>query len=353
MASTNLSGLIVPEVFNQYASEESVRLDRLIQSGIVSPEPALNSFIARGGEIHHVPFWKHWDDADNIGTADSTLIVPAARAAAQQKVVIVRRNLSYGSYDLVKWVAGSDPLGEAVAQAAENVMTRRQEMVMSMFVGQMENGSTAGDNNNSFVAADYLIDRRLNNATATPTAPTAATPQVYNLSATTVIDAKASLGDAGTKLGAVIMHSTVYYNLERQELISFLVQSRDIGFGTFQGLSVIVDDLATVYHVGTGSDTGATNFNRHTQYVTFFAGSGLVRNASSGITSVVDRDERAGTGSGEEALIVRRQEIYATEGFSYENASVAPTNTIFETKATWTAVYERKNIPFVAVLTTG
>jgi len=165
-----------------------------------------------------------------------------------------------------------------------------------------------------------------------------------------VARAKALLGDQGEKLTAMAVHSNVYYDLLERNVIDRIYDDGgnadtaaasgsttrafdNPSFGSFMGLRVIVSD-----------DIPTTGSGASTEYSTFFFTQGaVVTGEQAPIRTQTDRDILAL----EEAMAVDLHYIYHPVGLKYAVSTVNPNRTVLETVASWSKVYENKNIGIV------
>ena len=68
MAKVRISDVVVPEVFNPYVLEQSVKLDTLIASGIVSNGIG-GLDLSGGGFLFKMPFWLNLRNSGMTGSA--------------------------------------------------------------------------------------------------------------------------------------------------------------------------------------------------------------------------------------------------------------------------------------------
>lgn len=155
------------------------------------------------------------------------------------------------------------------------------------------------------------------------------------INGTSFIDAKTKLGDASDKLTAVAMHSTVFAELEKQNLIQYIPNSQGVvDFPSYLGRKVIVDD-------GCPKDGDV--------YTTYLFGQGAIGegNGAAPVPTETDRDSLAG----EDILINRQHFLLHPRGVKFTDSSVAkksPSNAELANQANWNRVYENKNIRIVA-----
>lgn len=153
------------------------------------------------------------------------------------------------------------------------------------------------------------------------------------------------MGDNASGLAMLLMHSRLYSNLQKQNLIDYIPNSEGkINFPTYLGYRVVVDDgcpfVSSVYH-------------------TYLVGSGAFGWAEVpvDVPSETFRYPSQGNGAGVEELWTRRQFVMHPYGFDWTDSSVAgefPTFAELRTTANWDRKYaERKQIQMALLLTTG
>jgi hypothetical protein len=164
------------------------------------------------------------------------------------------------------------------------------------------------------------------------------------ITAEDIIDAAALMGDADDRLQAIVMHSKVYAQLAKLNLIDFIPDARgEVRFPTYLGYQVIRDDDCTL---------AAGTPDRATTYLVardaFAWGESAAR-----VPVEIDRKPAAGDGGGVEELWTRRQFCLHPYGYAWTSASMvgqSPTNAELANAANWTRVAtERKQVGITAV----
>ena len=224
----------------------------------------------------------------------------------------------------------------AIAQKmAAYVNNQKQKDLFSCLTGAF---GSINANSSSSALFDLCIDSESSDS------PTTLSPRH-------VAKAQSLLGDQGSKLTAVAMHSKVYYDLVERQAIDRIYDNTgapdtDATSGTtasafpgttsiptFMGLRVIVsDDVPTT---GSGSSTEYSTF--------FFTQGAVVTGEQAPIRTQTDRDILAL----EEAMAVDLHYIYHPVGINYAVSTVNPTRSVLETVGSWSKVYETKNIGIV------
>lgn len=329
MAKTQISDVIVPEVFNPYVVERTAELSALRRSGIVQPNEELNRLAMSGGKLVNMPYWNDLSGADEI-LSDSGALTPAKIDADQDIAVLLMRGKAWSANDLAKALSGDDPMGTVGDLVAEYWARREQDTLISILTGVFADNTA---NDASDLVNDVAIEDGDNAADANL------------IGADQVIDTATLLGDAAGRLTALAVHSAVYARMQKQNLIDFEpTNTQNIGWGTYLGKTVIVDDRCP-------REAGGTSGFKYTTYLFGVGAIGLGEGAAP-VPTETDRDSLAG----DDILINRRHYLLHPRGIAFQSASVAgssPTNTELEAAANWDRVYTQKNIRLAALITNG
>lgn len=330
MAATKVADIIVPEVFQPYVINRTAELSALYQSGIIVADPEITQLAQNGGVTAHMPFFTDLTGADEV-LADNAALTPTNIGTAQDICALHNRGKAWGSNQLAKWLSGADPMRAIGDLVAAYWARRGQATLISSLKGVFAAASMSG--NLHSVASESVAGQ---NASTT----------FFN--ASTFIDALGKLGDAERLLTAVAMHSVVYRNLKKLNLIEFIKDSQaDEAIPFYQGKRVIVDD-------GMPTRAGTTD---GTVYRSYLFGAGAVGSGRALLDSneavETDRDSLAG----EDYLINRTRFIMHPRGVKWVGTPAAngksPANSDLETGTNWTRVYENKQIRMVAFDTNG
>lgn len=312
MASTKISDIIVPEVFNPYVVQRTAELSKLVQSGIIVPDPELDKLATSGGKLINMPYFKDLDGDDEVLSDDSALTVNSIKSG-KDVAALLMRGKAWGVNDLAKALSGADPM-KAIGDLVAGYWARmKQKTLIATLKGVFAAAS---------MAANVYDISALEGDTA-------------KISGKEFIVAKNKLGDNSEKLTAVAMHSATFTALEQQNLIQYLPNSEGVvEFPTYMGKRVIVDDGCPV-------ETDV--------YTTYLFGQGAIGegNGQAPVPTETDRDSLAG----EDILINRQHFILHPRGVKFTNASVtgdSPSNAELATKENWERVYDPKQIRIVA-----
>lgn len=313
MATTRISDVIVPSVFDPYVQNRTMELSAIYQSGIAQNDATFDGLASSAGRTINMPYWNDLSGQSQV-LSDSAALVPDKITAGQDVAVILRRGNAWSSNDLAANLAGSDPM-RAIGDMVAGYWARdMQKTLLSTLKGVFSSASMSAN------VSDI----------------SALTGGAEKISASAFIDAAYRLGDAQDQLTAVIMHSAVMAALAKQNLIQFVQPSGEsTSVPTYLGKRVIVDDGCPV-----SSGT----------YTTYLFGQGAIALGNGnpvGFTATeTDRDSLAGV----DYLINRKTLIMHPRGVAFQSAAVAgaaPSNAELETATNWNRVYDAKKVKIV------
>lgn len=341
---TQIADVVVPSIFTPYAQQITEEKARLVQSGAVVRDAALDALLAGGGLTFNAPSFKDLDSSDServstdsiparytSGVADPD---PFKIGTATEIAVRLNRNASWASADLATLLAGKDPL-EAIASRVGYYWARRQQAV---FVAIMK-GIFA---NNASVTDSFHVQ----NDMTKDVSGGGFVDGVTNFSAEALLDACQTMGDSQDSLGMVMVHSIVYNRMQKNNLIDFIPDSQGvINIPTFLGRMVIVDDTMPF-------SSGV--------YESWLFGPGAVRwgVGTPRIPTEIDRLPGAGNGGGAETLYNRVEWTLHPAGHAYIGTapnggpSNAATSNNLAAAGSWKRVFpERKQIKIARLIT--
>ena len=336
MATTQIADVIVPEVFTPYVEEQSNKADRLVRSQAVVVSDAISGMLSGGGATFNVPSFNpitNPDDDYAVSNDDPTSIATPAKLTARTQVAVrLEMNKSWASADLAAALAGTDPMAAAAMKLGEYQASRRQRVLVKQLTGMFAATNMSGAVNDVSIATGTIAAANL-------------------ISADNVIDTTSAWGDyASNNTGKVlVIHSDVHRRLQKQNLIDFTPTNvQDIGFGTYLGMILLVDD-------GCVKDTTVTDYPVYTSYIISQGGIGFGYSRPKAPVAI-QREELQGNGAGVEYLILRDCFSYHVSGMKWLGASVAgaiPTLAELATAANWTRVFDQKMVPIAALQTNG
>ncbi|MBS6509747.1 MAG: coat protein [Paraclostridium bifermentans] len=310
--STKIADVIVPEVFNPYVIERTAELSALVKCGIIVKDKELDALALAGGRLINMPYWKDLNGDDEV-LDDNGALTPGKITAGQDVAALLMRGKAWSVNDLATALSGDDPMKAIGDLVAEYWARQRQKTLLAVLKGVFASSTMSGNVHDiSSLEGDLA-----------------------KINGTSFIDAKTKLGDASDKLTAVAMHSTVFAELEKQNLIQYIPNSQGVvDFPSYLGRKVIVDD-------GCPKDGDV--------YTTYLFGQGAIGqgNGAAPVPTETDRDSLAG----EDILINRQHFILHPRGVKFTDTSVAkksPSNAELANQVNWDRVYENKNIRIVA-----
>lgn len=311
MAVTKLSNVIIPELFTPYVIRETAELSNLVQSGIVTSSPELNELITGGGKTITMPKWNDLTGEDEIISEANPLTATNIQAKAETAVVLYRGK-AWGATELAGCMAGDDPM-RAIGSRVANFWVRKEQKTL---INILE-GVFAASNMTDLVSGD--------GTTA--------------INAEVILDAKQKLGDAADKLTSLCVHSAVFTQLQKLNLIQYIPNSRgEIVMPSYLGYRLIVDDGLPV------------STDKYTSYLFASGVIGRGEGTPASLTSTeMDRDSLAST----DYLINRRAFVLHPQGMSWKGTTVAgesPTNDELKNGSNWERVADVKQMGIVKLV---
>lgn len=239
---TDLSDVIVPEIFTGYVQQLTAQKSRLVQSGALTADSQLSALLAGGGSTFNVPSFKDLDDdednvsaddADDSFTGGSANSTPKKTGTAKEIAARLSRNQSWSSSDLAADLAGADPM-DSIAQRVSSYWARRlQSAFIATMKGVFAMNAAAPANGSTHTQNDMIVD--ISGASYSA--------GVTDFSAPAFIDAAVTMGDSMEDLKMIAIHSVVYARMQKNNLIDYIPDARgETQIPIFQGRVVVVDD---------------------------------------------------------------------------------------------------------------
>lgn len=350
MAVVQISDIYDPLTFDEAMQERQVELNAFLQAGIIQNDAQLQAHLTTGGQIGELPFYFQLATSGEgaSGTEPNFSSDNPANTSTPQKIssgkMVFRaayQNNSWSSMDLAREVTSMrDPLMAIVDRVASYWSTNTQNRIVKSAMGVLAD-NIANDSSDMLVTV-------ANDAVGAPTA-------AEKISGDLLIDAKATMGDRIQMTGDMVLclHSVVYAELQKQNLVEFIPNSRgETNFGSYLGHRIVVDD-------GMPAVAGV---NRIT-YTSMLIGPGAFGYGQGypETPSEVERKPDAGEGGGQEILYSRTTEIIQPVGFSFLSAALTggagntqASYADLANAANWDRVYQsRKNIRIAFIQTNG
>ena len=346
MAITTIGDIVTGNVpvLLSYMTQDPVEKTAFFQSGILAPTPYAAE-IARGpSNLANIPFWKAIDSSIEPNYSNDIyqdIATPRNVQTGEMMARVAYLNEGFGQADLTVELTSQNPL-QSVATRLDNFWQRQaQRRLLATSLGIYNDNVAATDAFHT--QNDMVVD-----VSAT-----------LGFDAGAFIDATQTMGDAlmsnsGEVLGVIAMHSFVYGQARKLQLIDFIRDSENnTEFASYQGYRVVVDDSMTV--VGAGADR---------KFISIIFGNGAIGYGEGNPTNPLayEREESRGNGGGVETLWSRKTWLLHPLGYSFTSAVITGNGS--ETVArsaswqdlanatNWNRVVERKHVP-IAFLVTG
>lgn len=327
MSVTRISDVIIPEVFTPYMLQRTAERSALFQSGIIDTNAEFTRLAQGGGNDCNLPFWN--DLSGDSEADDDDPSNPANPGKIGSSSEIARKHFkrkAWGSADLAATLAGSDPM-RAIADFAADWWAR-----------DMQRNALLPTLKGIFASAlsGHVLDKSI--------ADGANAADANLIGSDNVIDTANLLGDAWEKVSTLVMHSKPFSRLQKLNLIEFMpLTDQTTRIPMFLGRRVVVDD-------GCPNVAGGTSGYVYTTYL-FGQGTVAYGEGNPQFPTETDRDSLAGI----EYLVTRRHYFLHPRGTKWIGsvAGKTPTNAELETGASWSLVYESKNVPILALKTNG
>ena len=328
MAATLLSDVIKPDVWAPYVIETTKEKSALFRSGIISTDPRINEQLSGGGSLIQMPFFNDLSGDDQVRKSNTAIDVNNI-TTGKDVARLHGRAQAWGSEDLAAELSGADPMQAIGSRVAEYWARRMQTILIATLTGVFADNEANDDEDLVLDVAEEDVD----------------TDGAEELDGGVVLDAKQKLGDAKGDLAAITMHSQTHTNLLKKQLVEYYPDSEvDIGFGTFMGMTIIIDDGVPVED---GDDSGK-------KYTSYIFGNGAIGYGEGNVKNPAETDRDSL--KDQDILINRRNFILHPRGIAWQEDDVDddfPTNDEIEDAANWDRVYPQKNIRMVKVVTNG
>ena len=327
-----------PDVFTDYIQEADPVHTSIINSGVLRVSPEISAVLTDKNNVFTVPNYSPLSgEAKNYdGATDNT---PVEVSSKKQTGMAFRRMAAWKDQDFTRELTGADPLGDVARKVAYYQQKNNQKDLLSIIDG---------------VLSVDAMSSHVKDITASKGSSSTATPTAENrLSADTFLDAaQEALGDNFDDLTMVAMHSRVYTNLMKLQLVNNIATtpdsySRGVQFGLLLNkYLVMVDDSLT-----TGTKDGLTTYN------TYLLGDGAIaiaRNVRIDRPNYVNYDPESNGGVNK--LYSKWGMALHPLGMSIDTTKIAknsPTRTELGTAANWTKVWDAKNIKLAKIISNG
>lgn len=325
-----------PDVFTDYIQEADPVHTSIINSGVLRVSPDISAVLTDKNNVFTVPNYAPLSgDAKNYdGEADNT---PAAVSSSKQTGMAFRRMAAWEDQDFTRELTGADPLGDVARKVAYYQQKNNQKELLAVVDG---------------VLGVRGMETHVKDISASKGEQTTVTAE-NRLSGDTFLDAaQEALGDNFDDLTMVAMHSRVYTNLLKLQLVNNIATtpdaySRGVQFGLLLNkYLVMVDDSLT-----TSTNDGTTTYN------TYLLGEGAIataRNVRIDHPNYVDYDPESKGGVNK--LYSKWGMALHPLGMSIDTTKIvknSPTRAELGNAANWTKVWNEKNIKLAKIVSNG
>lgn len=328
-------GAYVP-IVETFMVEDPVERTAFFQSGVLAGgDPRIQAILSAAAVVAAIPFWNPISsdiEPNYSNDVYEDIATPRNVTTGIQMGRIAFLNEAFGSMSLVKAITQKDPLAY-VASVLDNFWARQAERrLIATALGIY--------NDNIGVTDAYHVQ---NDMVTNP--GTVFTSDAY-------IDLQAQLGDRLGVFGVVAMHRLVYTQMQKANLIDFVVDAEQaIQIPYYQGSRVVVDNGMPLF--------GASGA-RKSLVIAF--GPGAIGYATETPEDGLeyDRSPARGNGGGADVLWTRRNWIMHPLGYTFTSATVTGNGT--ETRpaspswadlalaTNWNRVAPREHVPLAFLL---
>jgi hypothetical protein len=319
MATTQLADIFVADYYGTIAPVNSPEKTAVFDSGIIVKSPELDAIAQNGQGTSEISYWQDLDADEEPNISNDNPDDLGEVGKAEQGTMRARTlylNKGYGVADLTSELANTEPM-QHIRNRFGTYWTRRWQRYLLGAARGVIASNIAND------AGDMVVD-----AGAT-------------ISAGAFQDAAFTSGDAADVFSAIGVHSVVMNQMVKQDLIEYLRDSDGrIILATYLGKPVFMDD-SLVYGAG--------------RYLSVFFGQGAFGygEGTPAVPVELERKPGGGNGGGAEVLWERKTFILQPAGFSWKgsnNQNLSPTAAQYAAAANWERVFDRKQVPFAAVI---
>ncbi len=338
MAYSKLSDVIVRELWTNDYIDKSPVLQNILGSGLLVKDPKLDSIVntTDAGQSFELPFIADPVYSEPSIIDDSTNdIVPDSIGWQTMYAMLGLYAKSWKEANIVQALSANNPVkfirDNYVAKFwAFDLMHRTMKIVSGVAADNIAN-------DNSDLVLDVADDGTGGSSTDV----------VLDMGHT--IDAVGKVGDKQDEFEFIFMHSKVYGDLKKADLITTVMPS-DGGlpieyYGKYR---VFVNDLLPV----------AQGTNKKL-YTTVIAKQGALAYSTKELPEemaavALVRDELSGNGGGSSQFVTRRGLVVHPIGWSFDKSTVSgvsPTLTELENALAWDRKFQQKNSKFVFIVT--
>lgn len=316
--ATRLSDIFVGEYYQSIDPVNSPEKTAVYNSGIITRLAALDSIARNSQGTATISYWQDLDadEAPNASTDDPDDIGEVGKASqGSMRGRVLFLNKGYGVSDLTAELANSDPMTQIRNRFGTYWTRQWQRYLISTARGIILSNQA----NNK---GDMIITE-------------------HDSLAGAFQDAAFTAGDAADQFSAIGVHSVIMNRMVKHDLIEYLKDSDGrVILATYLGKPIFMDDSLTM---------------SNGQYMSVFFGTGAFGYGMGAPHTPVElqRLPSGGNGGGAEILWERQTYIIQPAGFSWQgedSPNKTPTFSDMALAKNWKRVFDRKQVPFAAVI---
>lgn len=322
MAVTKLQDVIVPEIFTDCVIDETTEQLGIMTGGLIVNNPELNELVSGGGNTITMRSWNDLGGESEVIT-ESNPLTPSNITSKSEVATVLIRGRAWGAHELAGALAGADPM-KAIAKLVSKWWVRdEKKILLAILKGVFASGDMSS----------HVLDI------------TSKSGDASKISGDAVLDAKQLLGDNSDLLSVLYMHSAVFTELQKQNMIQFIpISESKIQIPTYLGYRVLVDDSAPV-------DSSSPK-----KFTTYLLAEGSISRGVGNPVSLTptetDRDSLDST----DYLINRKAFVLHPNGMTWKGAGSiskeTPENTDLENGSYWGKAKDLKKIGLVKLVHT-
>ena len=335
-----LADIVKRNNLSRYVQEAIKERSQFVKSGAV----VRNSFLdaKEGGTRIQVPEFNPVSPTEEImsgtatwGTSSAGYLTPQKIGTATQIASICHRGFAYAVDDVAMLAAGEDPMLAIRNQLADAINKLNNARLFSQLAGLF---GTALSGNALDVAK----------------AASSGAAEANYLTASTVSQARAKLGERGEEPNLLIVHPNVAYYLYQVGMLTFSTSALSTGtgiqwggggvgvgareVGQFAGCSVVIDEAVNTVAPGTSGHI--------TEYYCYLIKGGTIME---GVQQDLKIEADRNILSKQDVLSVDYHTAYHIMGTKWVDAGDNPTNANLATANKWSATYNVDLIPAVQI----
>ena len=317
---------LIPEVVSEIALSVVVEKTALIQSGVAVPDYGRID-LTKGGDLIKIPFIPDFSgDAEVLD--ENNPLTPGSFAAEEDVGVVCRRGRAW-AYTTIAEVATGKDINQIIGERLGRFWARvYDKSLLSVLKGALPDTHKIDFSQKEFGQPDVTID----------------IPKI--------IDAMGLVGDNADNFEIIIMHSKVYTDLLKNQLIQFPNSAnteqlvREGEFGRVLGRRIIVSDSVTAETYTLDDNSG--NTETRYRYYTFIAQPGAMYFAfQRELMTEEDKDILAQ----KKYLVSTAHYVPHLKGVKWNSSILNPSDAELAYPGNWQKVWDDKAIRVVALIT--